>query len=248
MQKSCYNKNMEKNSENIKKIAGMIDHTNLNPCATRSDIEKLCGEAKKYGFASVCVNPFYVPLAASLLEESSVKVCSVVGFPLGAVSIDDKASEAGMVVYDGAREVDMVLNLGLVKSAEWDDVFEEIYAVRCAANDVYIPGEPKIILKVILETCYLTDEEIVKCCECAEKAGADFVKTSTGFAILKDGDGRLLPNGATVHAVELMRKTVGDRLGVKASGGVHNWEEACAMVSAGASRIGASAGVQIVSE
>lgn len=238
---------MEKNTENIKKIAGMIDHTNLNPCAKKADIEKLCEEAKKFGFASVCVNPFYVPLASQLLDGSSVKVCTVVGFPLGAVSIDDKASEAGLVVDEGAREVDMVVNLSMVKDAQWDDVFEDIYAVRCAINDVEVPGDPKIILKVILETCYLTDEEIVKCCECAEKAGADFVKTSTGFAILKGSDGKLLPNGATVHAVSLMRKTVGDRLGVKASGGVHNWEEACEMVEAGASRIGASAGVAIVS-
>ena len=238
---------MEKNAENIKKIAAMIDHTNLNPCAKKADIEKLCTEAIKYGFASVCVNPFYVPLASQLLADSPVKVCTVVGFPLGAVSIDDKASQAGLLVDEGAREIDMVVNLGLVKDGAWEDVFEDIYAVRCAINDVYIPGEPKILLKVILETCYLTDEEIVKCCQAAEKAGADFVKTSTGFAILKDQDGKLLPNGATVHAVELMRKTVGDRLGVKASGGVHNWEEAWAMVKAGASRIGASAGVQIVS-
>ena len=237
---------MEKNSENIKKVAKMIDHTNLNPCATKKEIEKLCDEAEKYGFASVCVNPFYVPLAVTLLEDSDVKVCTVVGFPLGAVSIDDKASEAGLVVYDGAREVDMVINLSLVKNGEWEDVFEDIFAVRCAINDVDVPGDPKIILKVILETCYLTDEEIVKCCECAEKAGADFVKTSTGFAILKGTDGKLLPNGATTHAVELMRKTVGDRLGVKASGGVHNWDEACSMIEAGASRIGASAGVQII--
>ncbi|WP_407425421.1 deoxyribose-phosphate aldolase [Treponema sp.] len=238
---------LEKTSENIKKIASVIDHTNLNPCAKKSDIEKLCDEAKKYGFASVCVNPFYVPLAAHLLSESSVKVCTVVGFPLGAASIDDKASEAGLLVDEGAREIDMVVNLSLVKDGEWDDVFEEIYAVRCAVNDVVVPGEPKIIVKVILETCYLTDEEIIKCCECAQKAGADFVKTSTGFAILKDKDGKLLPNGATVHAVELMRKTVGENLGVKASGGIHNWQEACAMYEAGASRIGASAGVQIVS-
>ena len=237
---------MEKTAENIKKIASLIDHTNLNPCSTAADIKKLCEEARAYGFASVCVNPFYVPLAATLLEGSDVKVCTVIGFPLGSCSIDDKASEAGMIVYDGAREVDMVVNLGLVKDGEWDDVFEEIYAVRCAVNDVDVPGNPKIIVKVILETCYLTDDEIVKCCECAEKAGADFVKTSTGFAILKDKDGKLLSNGATVHAVALMRKTVGDRLGVKASGGIHNWEEACAMVNAGASRIGASAGVEII--
>ena len=228
-------------------IAKMIDHTNLNACAKREDIKKLCDEAVKYGFASVCVNPSYVPLAAELLSGSSVKVCTVVGFPLGANSIDDKAGQAGVTVSDGAQEVDMVVNLGLVKDALWDEVYEEIYAVRCAIDDVDTGKDEKVILKVILETCYLSDEEIVKCCECAEKAGADFVKTSTGFAILKDKDGKLLPNGATEHAVALMRKTVGDRLGVKASGGVHNYDEAVAMVEAGASRIGASAGVQIVS-
>ena len=238
---------MEKNAESIKYMAKMIDHTNLNPCATKKDIEKLCEEAKKYEFASVCVNPFYVSLASSLLENSGVKVCTVVGFPLGASTIDDKAGQAAITVDEGAREVDMVVNLALVKDGLWDDVFEEIYAVRCAVNDVVIPGDENIILKVILETCYLTDEEIIKCCQCAEKAGADFVKTSTGFAILKDKDGKLLPNGASLHAVALMRKTVGDRMGVKASGGIHNWEEACAMVESGASRIGASAGLQIIS-
>ncbi len=230
-------------------IAKFIDHTNLNACATKSEITKLCGEAKKYGFASVCVNPYYVPLAYELLKDSDVKVCTVVGFPLGAASIDDIAGQAAEVVSDGADEVDMVVNLGMVKDALWDDVFEEIYAVRCATNDVVSDEgrEDKVVLKVILETCYLSDEEIVKCCECAKKAGADFVKTSTGFAILKDKGGKLLPNGATVHAVELMRKTVGESMGVKASGGIHNFEEACAMIEAGASRIGASAGVQIVS-
>ena len=237
---------MEKTAENIKKVAAMIDHTNLNPCATESDIRKLCDEAKQYGFASVCVNPSYVPLAAELLRGSDVKVCTVVGFPLGANSIDDKASQAGLLVYDGAREIDMVVNLGLVKDKNWEDVFEEIYAVRCAVNDVDTETDEKIIVKVILETCYLTDEEIVKCCEAAEKAGADFVKTSTGFAILKGADGKLLPNGATAHAVSLMRKTVGNRLGVKASGGVRNWEEACEMIGAGANRIGSSAGVKII--
>ncbi|MBQ0051524.1 MAG: deoxyribose-phosphate aldolase [Treponema sp.] len=229
-------------------IAKYIDHTNLNACAREADIQKLCDEAKKYGFASVCVNPFWVPFASQQLRGSEVKVCTVVGFPLGAATIDDIAGQAAGTVYDGAQEVDMVVNLSLVKDGLWDDVFEYIYAVRCATNDVVadegISGN--VVLKVILETCYLTDEEIVKCCECAMKAGADFVKTSTGFAILKDKDGKLLPNGATVHAVELMRKTVGDKLGVKASGGVHNFEEACAMIEAGASRIGASAGVKIV--
>lgn len=232
-----------------KEVAKFIDHTNLNPCATEKDIKKLCEEAKEFEFASVCVNPFFVEFAAGELKGSGVKVCTVVGFPLGAATIDDIAGQAAGTVSDGAEEVDMVVNLSLVKDKKWDDVFEQIYAVRCATNDVVCDENPegKIVLKVILETCYLTDEEIIKCCECAEKAGADFVKTSTGFAILKDKDGKLLPNGATVHAVELMRKTVGDRLGVKASGGIHNFEEAVAMIEAGASRIGASAGVQIVS-
>jgi len=129
---------MEKNAENIVLVAKMIDHTNLSPCATKKDIEKLCDEAKKYGFASVCVNPFYVPLAASLLENSDVKVCTVVGFPLGAVSIDDKASEAGLLVDEGAREIDMVINLALVKDGEWEDVFEDIYAVRCVYPETQI--------------------------------------------------------------------------------------------------------------
>ena len=230
-----------------KEIAGIIDHTQLSACAGEKDIEKLCEEAKKYGFASVCVNPSYVPFAAERLRGSGVKVCTVIAFPLGANSIDDKASQAAMCVSEGADEVDMVVNLGAVKDERWDDVYEEIYAVRCACDDVDCGENKKIVEKVILETCYLTDEEIVKVCEIAENAGADFVKTSTGFAILKGKDGKLLPNGATVHAVELMRKTVGDSMGVKASGGIHNFEEACAMIEAGASRIGASAGVEIVS-
>jgi deoxyribose-phosphate aldolase len=155
-----------------------------------------------------------------------------------------------VAVDEGADEIDMVLNLSFVKEGEWDELENEIAAVVDAANSVELSDErksKKIVVKVILETCYLSDEEIVKACGCAERANADFVKTSTGFAILKGSDGKLLPNGATVHAVELMKKTVGDRLKVKASGGVHNFDEAVAMVEAGASRIGASAGVQIVS-
>lgn len=223
-------------------IAKYIDHTNLNACAVKADIEKLCDEAKKYGFASVCVNPYYVPLACELLKGSNVKVCTVVGFPLGAEDKETLLEETRRAVSNGAGEIDMVLNLSLVKDAEWTELTEEIRAVKNAKN-----VSENIILKVILETCYLTDDEIIKCCECAKDAGADFVKTSTGFAILKGKDGKLLPNGATVHAVSLMRKTVGDSMGVKASGGIHNYEEACAMIEAGATRIGASAGVQIVS-
>lgn len=219
-----------------KEIAKFIDHAQLSACATESDIKKLCEEAVKYGFASCCVNPVYVPFAAEILRGSGVKVCTVIGFPLGANSIDDKASQAAMCVSEGADEVDMVVNLGAVKDRRWEDVFEEIYAVRCAIDDVDCGENKKIVEKVILETCYLTDEEIVTVCEKAKEAGADFVKTSTGF-----GTG-----GASVHAVELMRKTVGKDMGVKASGGIRTFEDAVAMLDAGANRLGCSAGVKIV--
>lgn len=219
-----------------KEIAGFIDHTQLSACATEEDIKKLCAEAVKYGFASCCVNPYYVPMAAEILRGTGVKVCTVIGFPLGANSIDDKASQAAMCVSEGADEVDMVVNLGAVKDGKWDEVFEEIYAVRCAVDDVDCGESKKIVEKVILETCYLDDEEIVAVCQKALEAGADFVKTSTGF-----GTG-----GATVHAVELMRKTVGKNMGVKASGGIHSFEEAVAMIEAGADRLGCSASVKIV--
>ena len=227
-------------------IAKIIDHTNLNACATEGDIEKLCAEAKKYGFASVCVNPSYVNFAYNQLEGSGVKVCTVIGFPLGADTIDNKAASAAVAVDEGADEIDMVLNLGYVKSKNWDDLYEEIYAVVCVTDEVITENREKPVVKVILETCYLSDEEIVKCCEVAKDAGADFVKTSTGFAILKDADGKLLPNGATVHAVELMRKTVGDSMQVKASGGIRTFDDALRMVEAGADRIGTSNGVKIV--
>lgn len=221
-----------------KQIAALIDHTNLSACATSDDIRKLCREARKYGFASCCVNPSYVPLAAEELAGSGVKVCTVIAFPLGANSIDDKASQAAMCVSEGADEVDMVVNLGAVKDKNWEDVFEEIYAVRCAVDDVDTGDRRKITVKVILETCYLDDEEIVPVCMQAKKAGADFVKTSTGFA----------KEGATVHAVELMRKTVGDDMGVKASGGIRTYNQAVAMIKAGASRLGCSASVKILEE
>lgn len=230
---------------NKNELAGIIDHTNLSATAKKEDIRKLCDEARKFGFASVCVNPVYVNFAYELLKDCDVKVCTVIGFPLGADTLDNKAASAAVAVDEGADEIDMVVNLGLVKDGEWEDVYEEMYAVRCAVDSVVSETGEKIIVKVILETCYLTDEEIIKCCECAEKAGLDFVKTSTGFAIMKGSDGRLCSTGATVHAVGLMRKTVGDRLGVKASGGIHNFDEALAMVEAGASRIGSSSGVEI---
>lgn len=231
-------------------ISKYIDHTNLNACATESDIKKLCDEAKKFGFASVCVNPSFVNFAYNELLDSDVKVCTVIGFPLGADTIDNKAASAAVAVDEGASEIDMVVNLGFVKSANWEDLTEEISAVVDASKSVEILDNRKfkdIIVKVILETCYLSDKEIEKCCECAKEAGADFVKTSTGFATPKDKNGNLLPNGATIHAVELMKKCVGNSMQVKASGGIRNFEDACKMIEAGASRIGTSAGVSIVS-
>lgn len=211
-------------------IAKYIDHTLLAPDAAKSTIEKLCKEASEYKFASVCVNSCWVSLAADLLKDSSVKVCTVVGFPLGAMDTVSKAYEAAKAVENGADEVDMVINIGYLKSGMLDAVLEDIVAVRKATE-----GK---LLKVIIETCLLTDDEKRTACELSEKAGADFVKTSTGFS----------KGGATLHDVELMKSVVGDRLGVKASGGVRDYATAKAMIDAGATRIGASAGIAIVRE
>ncbi|MDE4541602.1 deoxyribose-phosphate aldolase [Thermoanaerobacterium sp. R66] len=212
-------------------IAKMIDHTLLKPDATDSDIKKLADEAKEYGFASVCVNPCHVKLVADVLKNSDVKVCTVIGFPLGANTTETKVFEAKEAISNGANEIDMVLNIGKLKSGDYDYVKKDIEAVTKVAKSF---GE--IIVKVILETCYLTDEEKVKACEITVDAGADFVKTSTGF-----GSG-----GATVHDVELMRKTVGENFGVKASGGIRTADFAKEIVKAGANRIGTSSGIQIV--
>lgn len=211
-------------------IAKYIDHTLLAPDAAKSAIEKLCKEASEYKFASVCVNSCWVSLATDLLKDSSVKVCTVVGFPLGAMDTVSKAYEAAKAVENGADEVDMVINIGYLKSGMLDAVLEDIVAVRKATE-----GK---LLKVIIETCLLTDDEKRTACELSEKAGADFVKTSTGFS----------KGGATLHDVELMKSVVGDRLGVKASGGVRDYATAKAMIDAGATRIGASAGIAIVRE
>lgn len=208
----------------------LFDHTLLKQDATEEGIRKLCAEAKEYDFASVCVNPDFVPLAARLLKDSDVKVCTVIGFPLGANRPALKAIEAKMAVEEGADEVDMVQNVSLVKEGKYDEVEKEIRLVKDACG--------KALLKVILETCLLTDEEIEKSSLAAKKAGADFVKTSTGFS----------KGGATAHAVSIMRKAVGPELGVKASGGIHSLEETLAMVEAGANRIGASASVAIMKE
>jgi len=212
----------------IKNIAKYIDHTILKPDATTEQVKKICIEAKEYGFASVCVNPTHVQLVASELQGSDVKTCVVVGFPLGANASQTKAYEAKNVVSLGAQEVDMVINVGAAKEGNWDLVQSDIKSVVAAAAGT--------LVKVIIETCLLTDEEKVKACEAAVVAGADFVKTSTGFST----------GGATTEDIALMRKTVGPDIGVKASGGVRDYATAEAMINAGATRIGASAGIAIV--
>ena len=212
-----------------KALAKYIDHTLLKPQATSAQIVKLCEEAKEFGFASVCVNSCYAALAAKELESTDVAVCCVVGFPLGACTSDAKAFEADNAVENGAQEIDMVINVGAAKEGNWAYVEDDIAHVVGT-----IDGRAK--LKVIIETCLLTDEEKVKACECAVRAGADFVKTSTGFST----------GGATTADVALMRKTVGPDIGVKAAGGVRTYEDAVAMIEAGATRLGASAGIAIV--
>jgi deoxyribose-phosphate aldolase len=211
-------------------LAGMIDHTLLKPDTTPEKITQLCMEARKYNFASVCINPSYVKLCADLLRGSPVKVCCVIGFPLGATLPEIKVLEAKMAIENGASEIDMVINIGALKARDSALVARDIRGVVATAHAV------GALVKVILETCLLTDEEKVLGCLLSKEAGADFVKTSTGFST----------GGATVHDIELMRQTVGPAMGVKASGGIHTREEAEKMIKAGATRIGASAGVKIV--
>ncbi len=209
-------------------MASYIDHTLLKPDATSEQVDKLCAEALEHDFCSVCVNPVWVKRCASTLSGSDVKVCTVIGFPLGATTTEAKAAEAGIAVKDGADELDMVINQGKLLDGELDYVEEDIKAVVLAAG--------RRPVKVIIEICYLEDDGIITACQIAETAGASFVKTSTGFG----------PSGATVEAVGLMRKTVGQRLGVKAAGGIRDHETAVRMIEAGANRIGASASIEIV--
>jgi len=227
-------------------IASFIDNTVLAAQATEKQIVDLCKESAELGCASVCVNPCYVKLAAKELADSKVKVCTVIGFPLGANTSEVKAFEAARAVAEGADEVDMVINVGAATEGKYDYVESDIAAVVKASKEEGKKLGREVIVKVILETCLISDEVIVKTSECSKRAGADFVKTSTGFATPKDKDGKLLPNGATVEAVALMRKTVGPDMGVKASGGIRTAETAAAMIKAGASRIGASSGKKIV--
>lgn len=213
-------------------VAGYIDHTLLKPEATRAEIEKLCQEASAYKFASVCVNPVWVKDCAFALYGSPVKVCTVVGFPLGATLADVKAYETRRAIFDGATEIDMVINIGALKSGDNETVKRDLKSVVEAAHDGCA------IVKVIIETALLSEEEKIRACLLAQDAAADFVKTSTGFS----------KGGATVADIELMRRTVGAAIGVKAAGGVKDLASARALIAAGATRIGASAGVKIVQE
>jgi deoxyribose-phosphate aldolase len=207
-----------------------IDHTLLKPEATLSQIEKLCQEAKENNFFSVCINSYYVKTCVQLLSGTSVKVCTVVGFPLGASTMETKRFEAMKAVAEGAKEIDMVMNISAVKSGNWQYVVDDMSSLAQVCH------QQGAILKVILETCLLTEEEKKKACELAVKAGVDFVKTSTGFST----------GGATIEDVKLMRSIVGPNIGVKASGAIRNTETAQAMIEAGATRLGTSASVDIV--
>lgn len=207
-----------------------IDHTLLKPEATKKQITKLCEEARQYDFASVCVNTCYVPLAKQLLAGSDVKVCCVVGFPLGAMDTVSKAFEAKTAVENGAQEVDMVINIGALKDKDYDYVTKDIAAI--------VEASKPAIVKVIIEACLLTDEEKVEACKCSMNAKAEFVKTSTGFST----------HGATPEDVALMKKTVGDVCKVKAAGGVRSYDDAMKMIEAGADRLGCSAGIKVMEE
>lgn len=226
--KTEYRYFLEEKEVSIDTLRKMIEHTNLKPQATPDDIEKLCEEAKKHDFLGVCVNPSYVELAKKFLENTNIKVVTVVGFPLGANDQKIKALEAKTALEKGADEFDMVIHIGMLKAQEWEYVYEDIRSVVEAVN-----GKP---VKVILETGFLTQEEIISACVISKIAGAKFVKTSTGFG----------PKGATSEDVHLMRWVVGDELGVKAAGGIRTYEDAVKMYFSGADRIGTSSGTRIV--
>lgn len=212
-------------------IASMIDHTLLNADATKDSIIQLCLEAKEYEFKAVCIHPYYVSLCKKHLEDSNVEVATVIGFPLGSNTKETKAYETKQAIKNGVTEVDMVINIGALKNKEYDVVLEDIKSVVRAANN-------KALVKVIIETSLLTDDEKIKACELAMNAGANFVKTSTGFST----------GGATVEDIKLMKSVVKDELGIKASGGVRDYKTAKNMIDAGATRIGASAGIKIVQD
>lgn len=212
----------------MKNLNKYIDHTLLKPNAIREDIKQLCYEAQKFEFASVCVNPYWVRTCHEILKDTDVMVCTVIGFPLGATSSKSKAEETRQAIEDGAKELDMVINIGLLKANEYKLVVDDIKAVVAAAD-----GK---LVKVIIETCLLSDQEIILACKAAMEAKANFVKTSTGFST----------GGATIEAVKLMKETVGDQLQVKASGGIRTNDDMIAMIKAGATRIGTSSGIKLI--
>ena len=214
----------------LEKVSKRIDHTLLRPNASEKDIERLCDEGIRYGFAAVCVNPIYVPLAYRLLKGSEVKVCTVVGFPLGSTLKEVKVLEARRAIEDGASEIDMVMNISMFKSGRYDYVAQEVREVKEEIGDN--------ILKVIIECCYLTDEEKVRAAKIAEESGADFVKTSTGFG----------PSGAKLEDVRLLRSVLSEKVKVKAAGGIRSAKQAIEFLKAGADRIGTSSGVKIIQE
>ncbi|MBK7629485.1 MAG: deoxyribose-phosphate aldolase [Ignavibacteriales bacterium] len=213
-----------------KEIAGMIDHTLLKPDATSLEIEQLCDEAMQYNFASVCVNPSYVSKCFEMIKSSNVKVCTVIGFPLGATTTQSKVLEAEEAIKNGAEELDLVINIGKLKDKDYNYVYNDIKSIADLSKKHLCSS------KVIFETCLISDEEKIVACLLSKEAGADFVKTSTGFS----------KGGATIHDVALMKFVVGDKLQVKASGGIRSYEDAIEMINAGATRLGASAGVKII--
>jgi len=214
----------------VERVAKTIDHTILYPYASEDDIRKLCNEAIEYGFAAVCINPIYIPLAYQILRNTEVRVCTVVGFPLGSTFKEVKVEEARRAVKAGAMEVDMVINIPMLKSRKYDYVEEEIREVKEAVGDG--------ILKVIIECCYLTDEEKVIAAKIAERAGADYVKTSTGFG----------PSGAKIEDVKLLRSVLSPRMKIKAAGGIRTGEQALSFLEAGADRLGTSSGTKIIED
>ena len=229
-----------------KELASYIDHTLLAPQAGVNEIIQLCQEAKRYNFASVCVNPVYVSTVSTELRDSNIKTCTVVGFPLGAVTTKDKINESLNAISNGADEIDMVINIGAAKDGRFSEVGTDIFDVVSAIKQEGNKKGKTILVKTILETCFLDDTAIETCCLCAKKAGADFVKTSTGFATPKGIAGNPLPNGASEHHIKLMRKTVGPEMGVKASGGIRSPRTVITMLEAGANRIGTSSSVHII--
>ncbi len=227
-------------------VASYIDHTLLSPDAGVKQISQLCTEAIKYKFKSVCVNPVYISYAVFALAQTNVKVCTVIGFPFGAANPEVKAFEACDAIRNGADEIDMVINIGAAIDGRISLVGSDIAIVVKAAREEAAKLGRTVVIKAIMETCFLDDETLKLCCQTAKKAGADFVKTSTGFATPKGLEGQQLPNGASAFHVRLMRKAVGKDMGVKASGGIRNAKTFIEMLEAGANRIGTSSGVRIV--